>query len=246
MEINHSNTLQKDKETRKCSNCPKEVTPFKMPQGYWYPQLCTECGAKETADREEDERREKVLQAHKRLGLSPRFARATFENFKADIQPLAHKTAVKFAEDYKPGKTSKGLYLFGHAGSGKTHLAASIGNKLFLNDGVRFVTAPELLLEIKKTFNNQYSDDHLLDRLSTSKLLIIDDLGSEKPTEWVQETLFVLIDRRYTHYLPTIFTSNYSLDQLKERLGYRIASRIAEMSEVVELKAVDYRIRKTK
>ncbi len=191
------------------------------------------------------ERREHLEASRKRLALPPRFQGAKFENFDSTLQPKAYERAVEFSEKYKSRETKKGLYFYGHAGSGKTHLASAIGNKLMETAKVRFVTAPEILLQIKKSFNTNINDEYL-DRLSYTELLMIDDLGSEKPTEWVQETLFVLIDRRYTNYLPTIFTSNFSLDQLKERLGYRIASRIAEMSEVVELKASDYRIRKTK
>lgn len=181
----------------------------------------------------------------KRLNLPPRFKKATFENFETPIQLTAADFSVKFAESYTKD-TRKGLYLYGLAGSGKTHLAAAIANRLILKARPRFITVPELLLEIKKTYGNSHGDDELIDKLSYTKLLILDDLGSEKPTEWVQETLFVILDRRYTHYLPTIFTSNFSLDQIKERLGYRIASRIAEMTEVVELRAIDYRIRKQK
>ena len=174
------------------------------------------------------------------LKMSPRFARATFETFEQADQPVAYAAAEAFTKrsaDDKPW-----LYLFGRSGSGKTHLAAAIANQAM---NAKFVTVPELLLEIKKTFRDG-TEDGLLDSLSKTKLLILDDLGSEKPTEWVQETMFVLIDRRYTHYLPTIITSNFSLDQLKDRLGYRIASRIAEMSQMVELRPRDFRIKKTR
>lgn len=188
------------------------------------------------------EKQEELEAATARLALPPRFARATFANFDKAMQPTAHEFAQRFVSTFD-AKAFKGLYLYGLAGSGKTHLAAAIGNHLLLRARPRFVTSPELLLQIKKTYGNQNGDDEYIDRLSYAKLLIIDDLGSEKPTEWVQETLFVIIDRRYTHYLPTIFTSNFSLDQLKERLGYRLASRIAEMTEVVELRPVDYRIK---
>lgn len=198
---------------------------------------------KREAEQKAQDKRELVENAEKRLNLPPRFKDATFDNFDRGCQPVGFDAAKAFVEKDTTG--FKGLYLYGNAGSGKTHLVSAIANKLLLKSFPRFVTAPELLLEIKKTFgNNHTNNDEYLDKLSYTKLLIIDDLGSEKPTEWVQETLFVLIDRRYTHLLPTIFTSNFSLDQLKDRLGYRIASRIAEMSDVVELKSVDYRIRK--
>ncbi len=189
---------------------------------------------------------EETQQATERLGLPPRFSRCALANFECGLQPVATAIAQRFIDSYSPKDTRKGIYLYGLAGSGKTHIAAAVANALLLKARPRFVTSPELLLQIKKTYGNAHGDDEYIDRLSYAKLLIIDDIGSEKPTEWVQETLFVIIDRRYTHYLPTIITSNFSLDQLKDRLGYRIASRIAEMTEVVELRATDYRIRKPK
>ncbi len=205
-------------------------------------KFCTDCIIREEAKRTEEVEAVNLAEATKRLNLPPRFTNCSFGNFKKELQPTAYLAASGFAENYTH-KTTRGLYLFGHAGSGKTHLAAAIGNQLLQKADIKFITAPELLLEIRKTFNTPVNDG-LLDKLSQTRLLIIDDLGSEKPTEWVQETLFVLIDRRYTHFLPTVITSNYSLDQLKDRLGYRTASRIAEVSEMVELRASDYRIRK--
>lgn len=188
------------------------------------------------------EEQELIAGARKKLNLPPRFQDATFDNFYTERQPTACTAALDFIDQQRDMQSFfKGLYLYGIAGSGKTHIAAAIANKLMMEFRPRFVTVPELLIRIKKNFNTN-ADDEFLDNLSRTRLLVLDDIGSEKPTEWVQETLFVLIDRRYTHYLPTIFTSNCSLDQLAERLGYRIASRIAEMSKVVELKKVDYRI----
>lgn len=175
----------------------------------------------------------------KQMGIPPRFYTATFASFQKEVQPSGYDFAKRFVDQYRAG-SKQGLYLFGIPGSGKTHLAAAIGNAVL---SARFMTAPELLLSIKKTFKDDGADDSLLDSLSQTKLLILDDLGSEKPTEWVKETLFILIDRRYTHNLPTVITSNYSLDELKMRLGYRIASRIAEVCEMVELRPNDYRIK---
>lgn len=193
----------------------------------------------------DSEKADELRDATSRLNLPPRFKRATLDNFDKEMQLTAFEFAKNFSDRYAKD-TRVGLYLYGMPGSGKTHLSTAIANKLLLKAFPKFVTSPELLMQIKKTFGKANSDHEYIDELSYAKLLILDDIGSEKPTEWVQETLFVIIDRRYTHHLPTIFTSNFSLDQLKERLGYRIASRIAEMTEVVELRSSDYRLRKLK
>ena len=194
---------------------------------------------------EQIEAREAMEKSVSRLNLPPRFNKADLDTFDQSYQPRAFAMAQEFSKGFTKA-TARGIYLFGLPGSGKTHLVSAIARTLIPQNVVRFVTVPELLLDIKKSFNNSHINDEYLDILGKTQVLILDDLGSEKPTEWVQETLFVLLNRRYTHYLPTIITSNCSLDQLAERLGYRIASRIAEMCDVVELKAVDYRIRKNK
>lgn len=244
MEHLNTSTINKP-EAVKCAgkDCENMIEPVKIGDRWFFGKLCP---AHVKALQEEDEATERAelnTNRMRRLNLPPRFQATTFENFNTGTQAHAFEFAKRFVENYGKGAESKGLYFWGMAGSGKTHLSAAIGNALVDHEGVRFITVPELLLLIKKTFDKPGIDE-TFDRLSKTKLLIMDDLGSEKPTEWVQETLFVLIDRRYTHFLPTIFTSNFSLDALQERLGYRLASRIAEMCDVVEMKPVDYRIRK--
>lgn len=229
---------------KKCKTCPAMVDPVFMVRSWIQPEICSRCAEKEIKKQELKSKMEAHKHAVKTLALQPRFRNASFKEFKKDLQPVAYKIAGEFAKGYEPGKEKKGLYFYGEPGSGKTHLMAAIANYLIHKENVRFITSPELLLSIRKAFGSTVSEEGLLDQLSKVPLLIIDDIGSEKPTEWVQETLFVLIDRRYTNLMPTLFTSNYSLDELKDRLGYRTASRIAEMTQVVELQANDYRIRK--
>lgn len=241
------NTSQIDKpQARKCivNTCKTLVEPMKAGRYWFTARYCKPCGEKIMLERIAEEEQARRIAAIQRLALPPRFIRAGFDSFKTEYQPTAFTVARRYADEFKAGKTQKGLYLYGLAGSGKTHLAAAIGTKLMLDVSARFITVPELLIDIRKTFGKNDQDNTILDRLASAGLLILDDLGSEKPTEWVQETLFVLIDRRYTAYRPTIITSNDSLDQLKNKLGYRIASRIAEMTEVVELRANDYRLKK--
>lgn len=231
-------------EASKCmgADCQAMIEPVQIGDRWYMNKYCP-THVKALLDAEEKkESDEKTAARIKRLNLPPRFQAATFDNFIIGSQTISFEYAKKFVENYgKPEQ--KGVYFYGVAGTGKTHLAAAIGNALVEREGVRFITVPELLLLIRKGFDKPGYDE-TFDRLSKTKLLIMDDIGSEKPTEWVQETLFVLIDRRYTHFLPTVFTSNYELDTLKDRLGNRIASRISEMCELVGTKPIDYRIKK--
>lgn len=72
---------------------------------------------------------------------------------------------------------------------------------------------------------------------------MLDDIGAEKPTEWVRETLFSLIDFRYQNNKPIIFTSNFHLSNLENKLGKPIISRIVEMCRVIKLDGEDFRLK---
>lgn len=140
----------------------------------------------------------------------------------------------------------KGIYLYGDVGTGKTHIAYAIKNKWEAVTGeyVEFWNTTELLQEIKDDFDRDaYSRTHTLERLMDSKkLLILDDIGVEKPSEWALERFYLLINRRYNEMRPIIFTSNFSLAELSDRIGERTVSRIAELCTPIKLTGTDRRI----
>lgn len=113
-------------------------------------------------------------------------------------------------------------------------------------DKIFFIQVPELLLEIRSTFkqNSEKTEEQVLDKYSNAGLLFLDDIGAEKTTDWSLQTLYLLIDRRYRDMLRTIISSNLTLDELAEKLDDRIASRIAGMCEIVEIKGKDRRLSK--
>lgn len=133
----------------------------------------------------------------------------------------------------------QGLFLYGSAGAGKTVLSAQllldVRKHLWLNGQnktVGFVSVPSLFARLKRSFDtkdeNQYE---ILDELNNTWLLVLDDLGmSGTPSNWLLETLYVIINHRYENLLPTIFTSNLNLNDLSELYGdVRITSRIDRM-----------------
>ena len=148
----------------------------------------------------------------------------------------------------------RGLYIHGPTGCGKTILSANLtvlyATRRWLENKaiqVHFQTVPNLLQEIKQTFKPdcEQTEGLLVNKLSTTPWLVLDDLGVEKVSEWVLQTLYVIINNRYESMLPTIITSNLSLDDLSVRLGNdRIPSRIAGMCEILEMSGKDKRIRK--
>lgn len=129
-------------------------------------------------------------------------------------------------------KNGIGLYLCSSTkGSGKTRMAASIGNQL-LDKGIRvkFATSPRILTEIKSTWSRQaeITESKLLNDLIQAPVLIIDDFGTEEHKEWVDGKFYEIINERYTQKKITIFTSNYTIDELQ--YSDRIKSRIREMA----------------
>lgn len=161
-----------------------------------------------------------------------RFANSDFSEVPKEIRSKVEKIR----------ETRRGMYIWGSVGTGKTYAAYAIMKKLG-QMGIRatIYTAPDLMDKMRDDFDHK--DSYNLERLLENRgVLIIDDLGAEKVSEWVKETLHRIIDKRYREVLPTIVTSNNSLDELSERVGDRIPSRLAEMCDVVELKGEDRRL----
>lgn len=125
-----------------------------------------------------------------------------------------------------------GLYLYSETkGSGKTRMAVSVANELIYEKHiqVKFATSLQILNEIKASWDKQdreYSEIKLLDFLCTSKILIIDDFGTEQAKDWIGEKFYQIINSRYVDKKITIFTSNARIDLLK--YDDRITNRIKE------------------
>ncbi len=145
----------------------------------------------------------------------------------------------------------KGLYIFGPVGTGKTHIAYAIAKEIDSRGGAVMVySAAELLLLIREGFRDDHEEEtdrdidpsKLYKILNFKGILVIDDIGGEKMTEWVAETFDLIINKRYQNAIPTIFTSNFSLGELQRRVGDRIPSRIVEMCEIIESGERDRRL----
>jgi DNA replication protein DnaC len=158
--------------------------------------------------------------------------------------------AQRFAEAYPV--VSKGLVLIGPPGIGKTHIAVAVLKEVIARTGARglFRDTRELLSDIKSTYDpvTKAAASDVLRPVVEAELLVLDDLGSERPTDWVEETMNLIVNTRYNACRATIFTSNYEdlpehddPSTLIARIGFRIHSRLREMCEFLEYHGPDFR-----
>jgi len=150
----------------------------------------------------------------------------------------------------------RGLFFLGDPGVGKTHLAVAIVKQVVLTRGARalFYDTRDLLKVIRGTYNTVVKTTELevLRPVMEAELLVLDDLGAEKTSEWVEETLNLIVNTRYNERRITVFTSNYpdlppdsdsSVISLHDRIGFRMRSRLHEMCDFLDLEGADYRMK---
>lgn len=148
---------------------------------------------------------------------------------------------------YERAKAGNGSYLYGPCGTGKTY-AAACAIRLALKDGAqaKLITTKAYLDLIKAKYNGEESPSEKL--VSSVPLLALDDIGMERLTPWAMEELSGLVDVRSSMGLPTIFTSNFKLGEIRDRWGgiegARVVSRIAGACEVIEMCGADRRLEK--
>lgn len=184
--------------------------------------------------------------------IPKRYQHCTIANFAAYNESLqkAAEQARRLAEEFPV--VSRGLFLEGQPGVGKTHLAASVLKRVIERTGARglFWDTRDLLRVVRNTYDaaTRATEMDILRPVMTADLLVLDDLGSEKPSEWVEETLNLIVNTRYNERKVTIFTSNFKdipddtdPNALLFRIGYRMRSRLHEMCDFWVLDGADYR-----
>lgn len=150
--------------------------------------------------------------------------------------------SLKYVEGFEDNlRDGLGILLYGGVGGGKTHLASAICNELIFKKRVVFANVPDLLSKIRATFSGTGNSQEIMDKLENCTLLVLDDIGAEKWTDWVEQTLYTIVNYRYNHKKPIIYTTNCSLKQLEDQAGYRALDRIIETSHLVECKVSSYR-----
>ena len=145
----------------------------------------------------------------------------------------------------------RGLYIWGKStGNGKTSWACKIMSyffrKIAFNTGLEneglYIFLPTFLEDLRDNYDNKDPEfDEILRMIKTCRLLIIDDIGAERVTDWVRERMVSIINTRVANNLTTIYTSNLSPEELRGELGDRIASRVLGSSQIVEITSGDRR-----
>ena len=203
--------------------------------------------------------------------IPKRYEHCELSNFEFDgphskLAP-ARMAACKFVEEYPLDNT--GLLLIGTIGVGKTHLAVGIIKELIASKGIAclFYDYRELLKQIQNSYNESVKATELevLRPVFETEVLVLDELGAVKPTEWVWDTVSLILNTRYNDNRTTIITTNFpdqperdrrgnfratdreaanyaaTQDTLGDRIGERMRSRLHEMCRIIEMTGRDFR-----
>ncbi len=180
-----------------------------------------------------------------------RYAHCEFSNFEThtDSQREAHRRATRLVDQFPV--VDRGLLFYGDIGVGKTHLAVALLKESVRRKGARavFYETRDLLKLVRDTYNNDVAMSELdvLRPVMEADLLVLDDLGAEKKSPWVEETLGLVVNTRYSERRATVFTTNLlDIDNTEPnsiafQLGLRIRSRLLEMCDWVKIDSHDTR-----
>jgi DNA replication protein DnaC len=238
-----------------CSICEDSgLRLIVQPDGERYAQPC-ECRLQKQAAR--------LL---KRAAIPKRYEHCTLDTFEPVYRQAdqslaaAYRMARQFVTAYPVTTEGRGLLLTGDVGIGKTHLAVGILQGLILEKGVRglFCDYRELLKRIQESYNPLVSTTELqiLAPVFEAEVLILDELGAQKPTDWVWDTVALILNTRYNDKRTTLITTNYPNapaalarnadraireETLGDRITERMRSRIAEMCVEIKMRGNDMR-----
>jgi DNA replication protein DnaC len=170
-------------------------------------------------------------------GIPKRYRGVSFERKPiADLDPMVLRPVQDYVRRIDDQlEAGRGLWFSGDVGTGKTSLAMLV-SKAALEAGhsVAIYSVPRLLAEIKETFDRDSSGSYmqLFRRLVSVDLLHLDDLGAERPTEWVLEQLYSIVNERWQDQSSIVVTTNlHGLDELREQVGPRTVSRLREICD---------------
>jgi DNA replication protein DnaC len=203
--------------------------------------------------------------------IPKRYEHCELSNFTTDFPgadrsiALAQISASRFVQEFDP-RSGAGLLLVGGIGTGKTHLAVGILKELITTRGSAclFYDYRELLKQIQNSYNDsvQATELQVLRPVFETEVLLLDELGAVKPSEWVWDTVSLILNTRYNDNRTTIITTNFAdepaasvtrsssmssaraaarEETLGDRIGERMRSRLQEMCRIVKMDGPDFR-----
>lgn len=229
-----------------CQDCGAEI-PFEVPEGgkWWNREQCRDCYGSSTQAPvpSPPEEESPDLSQLREFGVPSRIRREAGTHRVRILRSLEGTV--------QPGDS---LFLTGPTGTGKSVTAAVLlweyaraateredGGRIGWTGSFLFVTVPQWLSLLRGSFGTGETAG-ILERTRGARVLVLDDIGAERPTDWTLGELTLLVDHRYSEELPTILTSNLSLPELSDRLGDdRIPSRISGWCRAVKLEGRDLR-----
>lgn len=207
------------------------------------PRLCPSCRNRQASDAAAREQADRDAEAERiRREDIERFQLAVPAKYRHADPRLLAPGLLDALGDYGARPTS--LYIHGPYGTGKTYAAAALV-KACWNRSIRsgaWANVPILLDQLRRSIRKPDITNDQIERLCNAPLAVLDDIGAEKPSEWVVDRLYVVVNHRYENELPTIVTSNLRLSELGDRIGMRIASRLVETATQFELAGDDRRL----
>ena len=216
-----------------CEVCHKEYEDNLLNK----PFFCSkDCASKHNAQEQEKRRNLHISQG---LSLLP----LKYQSIDTDRQPLLKESMYK------------NLFITGGVGTGKTVFMASLAKEYIKQlKNIQWISYPKFILKLQNSYKNEVFEvnrydsvkvnpfDLVDDLASYAGYLFIDDLGAEKLTEFVRQTTYYLLNEREQYMLPTIITSNFSLDEIDRDIDKRVSSRICGMCKILKFTGKDRRV----
>ena len=199
----------------------------------------------------EKRKADKIKELFGNSGMSARAKECTFDYFQLNIYNTeAYNACFDYFKNFDviSNSNKNGLFIAGDCGVGKSHLAFAIANGLLKQgNSVIAMTMIDLLIKLKSAYSTENrTEEQILKLYEDCVLLVIDDLGKEKPTDWVLQMIYAIIDRRYNAKKPTIITTNFNASELIKRfgdnsMGKAIVDRLFETCQYVPIVGESYR-----
>jgi len=249
--------MKKEKVERICQGCGAKFEACDL--GRLTRNFCDKCSRHQAEQEEEDRRAHEAALAEERyreLVVRPRIPKmwrdVTFENSDLNVTKAAFKVAKIYAESFNADSGTLVFYSEGY-GCGKTRVAACTLNYVLhqLRRPVLFQKARDLLLEIRRTFSERGTETEadILNQALSVELLLLDDVGVDNPSRWIEATYWTIFDRRLEWQLPTLVTTNYPLEagpgevSLGDRIGHGALSRLSQLckGQFIDMSGQDLR-----